>query len=136
MYCGLSEVRKHISGVCRIADSRVLEHWRVVDAVPFHRDRKMSRIGRDGVNAPRNGNQFGLTRHSRAGTAGRENGVSHATVATIEHDVFNDADFFALRSLYFCADDLARLHVARATRTRRGLGLCNGWQRPRNRSYK
>jgi hypothetical protein len=44
-----------------------------------------------------------LTRHSRAGTAGRENGVSHATVATIEHDVFNDADFFALRSLYFCA---------------------------------
>ncbi len=81
-------MRKHISGVCRIADSRVLEHWRVVDAVPFHRDRKISRIGRDGVNAPRNGNQFGLTRHSRAGTAGRENGVSHATVATIEHDVF------------------------------------------------
>jgi len=104
-------VREHIRGKGGVADSRILEYWRVVDAVSLHRDREITHIGCHGVNAPWNGNQLRLASHSRAGSAGRENGISHATVAAIEHDIFDHADFFALGGFYFCADDLARLDV-------------------------
>jgi len=122
-------VREHVAGIGGVADSRVLEHWRVVDTVPLNANREKTHVGRDGVNAPGNCNQLGLAGHSRAGTARGQDGISHATVAAVEDDVFNDADFFALRGLYFCADDFARLHVTRATRTGRGLGLCIKWSR-------
>jgi hypothetical protein len=52
-----------------------------------------------------------LAGHARSATARCKNGVGHAAVTAVEHDVFNNADFFAALCFDFGANNLARLNV-------------------------
>jgi hypothetical protein len=76
------------------------------------------------INRPGNCYHFAAAccNSATAFTTSRKNRVSHAARAPVDHDVFDCADFFALRRFHWLSDELARLNVARAAASR-GLGL-------------
>ena len=104
-------------------DTRIIEYRRVINSVAINANGQNTHVGRGSIDSPRNGDGFGLPGHAGTCSAGGENGVGHAAGIAVKHDIFNYADIFALRGLDFCTDDFARLNMATAARTRRGLGL-------------
>jgi hypothetical protein len=77
-------------------DSSIIEHWRVINAIPIDRYCKFGKVRCRGIHSPRNGDHFPTTSSACATSAGRENGVRHAAGITVEHNVFDSADFFTL----------------------------------------
>ena len=63
-------MREHIRGIGRIADSGIFKYRRVVDAIPIYLNHEIAHVGRNGINAPWNCNQFGLAGHASASAAG------------------------------------------------------------------
>lgn len=76
-------------------DPSVIERRRVIDALPIDRYRELANIRGGREHGPGNGNHFATDTCSCP--AGRKDSVSHAAGISVEHDVFNRADFFSLR---------------------------------------
>ncbi len=77
-------------------DPRVIEHRRVIDAIPINGDCKFANIRCRRICSPWNRNHFAAATNARPASAGGKNSISHAARIAVEHDVFDDANFFTL----------------------------------------
>ncbi len=98
-------------------DSRIIEHRRVIDSISIYGHGKRAHVRRRRIDRPGDCDQFSTASRAWSAFGGRKDRISHATCVAVDHNIFNDPYFFALRRFHPCTYEFANLNG-------RALGLC------------